>query len=808
MTDETRVRRLHLRFRHPRGDRAGKALAISPKAFALLELLIESRPKAVSKADIHSRLWPDTLRLGSESRQPRRRAPRRAGRRGAQAPLHSDRRALRLRVHRQGLDRSRPRRGRGRDVRAASIAWSGAAARSRSTRATTSSAGIATRSSGSTTSRSRAATRASRSTRPARRSTTSGSKNGTYVGGKKIRGSASPDRSRRREDRSRDADPARPETHGFHAFDHEGAFSAVTLSAGTRLGPYEILGAIGAGGMGEVYRARDTKLSRDVAIKVLPPALAEDVERLARFEKEARTASALNHPNIVTIYEIGEADGASFIAMELVEGKTLRELIGGGTLAAEAAALRRGADGRRARQGARRRDRAPGPEARERDGDAGRVRQDPRLRPGEARAGAGFQGSRGTEPRHGDAGNRGGDGPGHGRVHVAGAGERGAGGLPVGSVLLRLDPLRDGDGPARVRASDAARRLSRRSSRRSRSRYRRRRRRPRRTSSGSSSGASRRIPRIGTARRRTWHGTSPRCATTPRGSRSAGVEPPAARRMRLSRAALAAAALAAAGIAVLTFLAGQRVQARRDREAPPPKRTTLTFRRGYLTGARFAPDGQTIVYSAAWDGKPSEIFTTRVGSTESRPLGISKAGILAVSSTGEMAVSLGCEAWKSRCRGTLARVPLAGGVPREVLDDVVSADWSPDGRELAVLRGVGSRLEYPIGKVVARDGGIPQLGARVASRRPGRVRRPSLSGQRPRSPLRGRSGRQEVESSPREWVRAASHPLEPDRRRSLLLALGLGRESGESTSRAACAARRGFSGWTTSRARDAFSTRA
>ena len=80
--------------------------------------------------------------------------------------------------------------------------------------------------------------------------------------------------------------------------------------------------------MGEVYRARDTKLARDVAIKVLPAELAGDAERLARFEKEARTASALNHPNIVTIYEIGQADGTSFIAMELVEGKTLRELLG------------------------------------------------------------------------------------------------------------------------------------------------------------------------------------------------------------------------------------------------------------------------------------------------------------------------------------------------------------------------------------------------------------------------------------------------------------------------------------------------
>src|SRR5262245_62720279 len=84
--------------------------------------------------------------------------------------------------------------------------------------------------------------------------------------------------------------------------------------------------------MGEVYRARDGKLARDVAIKVLPADLAADAAALARFEKEARTASGLNHPNIVTIYEVGSFDGTSFIAMELVEGKTLRELLGPGPL--------------------------------------------------------------------------------------------------------------------------------------------------------------------------------------------------------------------------------------------------------------------------------------------------------------------------------------------------------------------------------------------------------------------------------------------------------------------------------------------
>ena len=101
----------------------------------------------------------------------------------------------------------------------------------------------------------------------------------------------------------------------------------MALQAGTSLGAYRILGPLGAGGMGEVYRATDTRLNRDVAIKVLPASFATDTERLLRFEQEARATSALNHPNIVTIHELGEVDAGRFIVMELVDGRTLRALI-------------------------------------------------------------------------------------------------------------------------------------------------------------------------------------------------------------------------------------------------------------------------------------------------------------------------------------------------------------------------------------------------------------------------------------------------------------------------------------------------
>src|ERR1700756_4454744 len=101
----------------------------------------------------------------------------------------------------------------------------------------------------------------------------------------------------------------------------------MALTSGTRLGPYEILAPLGAGGMGEVYRARDTKLQREVAIKVLPSELAHDSERIARFRREAQVLASLNHPNVAAIYDLQEADSIRFLILELVDGETLAERI-------------------------------------------------------------------------------------------------------------------------------------------------------------------------------------------------------------------------------------------------------------------------------------------------------------------------------------------------------------------------------------------------------------------------------------------------------------------------------------------------
>ncbi len=135
----------------------------------------------------------------------------------------------------------------------------------------------------------------------------------------------------------------------------------------------------------------------------------------------------------------------------------------------------------------------------------------------------------------------------------------------------------------------------------------------------------------------------------------------------------------------------------------------LTFRRGLIGSARFAPDGQTVLYSASWDGRPMEIFQTRLDSPESRPFGLAGAEVLSIARSGEMAVSLNRHASIPFTRsGTLARLGMTGGgSPKEVLEDIQFADWSPDGQALAVVRDLGGkvRLEFPPGKVLYETAG-------------------------------------------------------------------------------------------------------
>src|SRR5262249_44140199 len=141
----------------------------------------------------------------------------------------------------------------------------------------------------------------------------------------------------------------------------------------------------------------------------------------------------------------------------------------------------------------------------------------------------------------------------------------------------------------------------------------------------------------------------------------------------------------------------------------PPSFRQLTFRRGPIQSARFAPDGQTILYSAAWEGRRIEIVVSRLDSPESRPFGLAGTEVLSVSRSGEMAVSLGRRPARAFIRaGMLARIGMTGGgSPKEVLEDVQEADWAPDGQNLAIVRDVGgkSRLEFPVGKVLYETAG-------------------------------------------------------------------------------------------------------
>src|SRR5262249_10671422 len=158
------------------------------------------------------------------------------------------------------------------------------------------------------------------------------------------------------------------------------------------------------------------------------------------------------------------------------------------------------------------------------------------------------------------------------------------------------------------------------------------------------------------------------------------------------------AAVAGASVAALAILMMAMIPMLRPSPSALPVFHQITFRRGVITSARFAPDGQTIVYSASWEGEPHELFLTRQGSNESRPLVIPQARLFGISASGEMVFMRGRQT-VFRSLGTLARVPLAGGAPRDVLENVITADWSPDEAEIAVVRAIdGGRVqvEFPI----------------------------------------------------------------------------------------------------------------
>ncbi len=467
---------------------------------------------------------------------------------------------------------------------------------------------------------------------------------------------------------------------------------------GRSLGQYRVTASIGAGGMGEVYRASDSRLGREVAIKVLPAATAADPERRQRFEQEARAASALNHPNILTVYDIGEADGTTYIAMELVDGKTLREIVAAG----EALPTRRLLDiAAQAAEGLAKahaagivhRDLKPENLMVSKDGyvkilDFGlaklteTVRQDASVLPTVIAAATepgtvmGTAGYMSPEQASGQPVDFRSDQFALGAILYEMATGRRAFQRKTGAetlvAIIREEPESLGQlapkAPAPVRwiverllAKDPEERYA------------------------STKDLARDLKSV-----------RDHLSETSASGGLAAAEPVRPRRRGW---VLPAAAALAAGIAA-GFLLHAATAAKPSSSLELQR---LTYARGAITSARFAPDAQTIVYSAAWEGLPLDIFTTRAGSSESRSLALRGAGLLAISSTGELAISINRRTlFGFETVGTLARVPLAGGAPREVLENVQDADWSADGQSLAVARLVGNRnrIEYPIGKVL------------------------------------------------------------------------------------------------------------
>jgi serine/threonine protein kinase/Tol biopolymer transport system component len=472
----------------------------------------------------------------------------------------------------------------------------------------------------------------------------------------------------------------------------------MSLTSGTKLGPYEIQSPLGAGGMGEVYRARDTRLERTVAIKILPESLSSDRERLERFQEEARILSTLNHPNLMAIYDVGSQDGLHFLVSEFFEGHTLRERLAAGPLP-QRKAIEYGlqiAKGLAAahEKGIVHRDLKPENifvlrDERVKILDFGLAKQTAmsaaadgtmtsadRTLPGTVLGTAGYMS---PEQVRGEAADYRSDIFSFGTIlYEMLAGQRAFGGdssVEVMNSILKQEPLELAESGLNV-SLGLQRIVQRCLEKRPDARFQ---------SASDLAFALDSLSSTGTA--------------------SAGLRALKDTKQTRSRILLAASLLAALAIGVIATWLLRPV-------AGHPAFTQITFRSTFLRHARFAPDGRTVVYDSTTDGKPTELFSTRTDTAEAQSLNL-PASVLSVSSTGELAVSLDTVFDPPFTpTGRLARVPLGGGSTREMLDGVTDADWAPDGSALAVSRKVGRhfRLEFPPGKVLYQtDGYIADL---------------------------------------------------------------------------------------------------
>ena len=463
------------------------------------------------------------------------------------------------------------------------------------------------------------------------------------------------------------------------------------LASSTKLGPYEIQEALGAGGMGEVYRARDTRLQRTVAIKILPESFASDADRLERFQQEARILSALNHPNLMAIYDVGAQDGIHYLVSEFLDGQSLREVINAGPLSQRrvteyglqiAKGLAAAHD-----KGIVHRDLKPENVFILRDGqvkilDFGLAKQavsaaasgENATLTSAHRTAAGTVLGTATymspEQVRGQAVDHRSDIFSLGAIlHEMITGQRafkGDSAVEVMNSILKDDPpeLLESGFHVSVGLQKIVQRCL---EKKPEARFQ------------SASDLAFALDSLSTT-------------STP----TAGVR--ALKEEKKSRAPilLGCAIVAVVAIATLAYWLLHR---------PAEARigfTQISFRSEYIRSARIAPDGRTVVYGATATGKPMSLFSTRTDTAEAQPLNIN-GNILSISPESELAVQL--NPWFHPLFvpiGRLARVPLGGGATREMLDGVIDADWNHDGSAIAVSRQVGSHwhLEYPIGKVL------------------------------------------------------------------------------------------------------------
>jgi Tol biopolymer transport system component len=488
--------------------------------------------------------------------------------------------------------------------------------------------------------------------------------------------------------------------------------------------------------MGEVYKARDARLGRDVAIKILPATLPNEGERLKRFEQEARSVAALNHPNILTIYEINTHDGAPYLVSELLEGETLQSRLREGALP-----LRKSLDiAVQAAHGVAaaheknivHRDLKPANIFLTSDGrvkilDFGlaKLTQPDALSGAAGSASADASMTQATQmpnaPLSGPVTEEGvvlgtmgymspeqvRGKPADARSDIFALGTilyemlsgkrafaRDSSADTMAAILKEDPPELSGEGKPIPPAVD---RLVRH--------------------------ALEKNPaeRFQSARDFAFGLESLSGPTSGTGSVSA-AQAQAAVQEAAAQAALQAREQASAnsmgfklgaliGAVALASIVGAATWliARQSMHTAPPKFTRLTFRRGFISEARFMPDAQSLYYTAMWEGAPQNVYEQRLDSPEARLAGLPpKTGIMSISTTGELAVMLNQRvSGPFQFAGTLAEVAASGSTPREIADDIAWADWSPDGKQLTVVRYTPGQetLEYPIGTVLYKSTG-------------------------------------------------------------------------------------------------------